>query len=336
MGIKPLVVAARYKFLLLVPFLIILPIAALASFLSIKKDYTSTARLLAQDSAIVDVIGSGDNRYNSPAQNRSSDISELLATDSFKLAVAQRISMPTDTPQEERDSMFAIERGTSAVANGRHLINISHTSTDGAQARDIVNGIVAEYRAQYSADITKNVNNATTVYKSQLATNKAALDQSETELGAYLSKRTGPETLNNDPRYVAFQKTVDRAQKDYDTTQQRISDIQLQEQATISGQDYTLSLKDEANLPTLPEPTSKKKLLALPIAGMLIALSMAAAIFAFLLRTDNSIRTAEDLEAIPGLVMLGAVPDISFVKKRRWPKSFFRIAIAGLGVTPQR
>ena len=336
MGIKPLVVAARYKFLLLVPFLIILPIAALASFLSIKKEYTSTARLLAQDSAIVDLIRNGDNQYNSPAQNRSSDITELLATDSFKTDVAQRIGMPTGTPDELGRSMFAIETGTSAVSNGRHLVNISHTSRDAAQARDIVNGIVAEYRAQYNADVTKNVSNATTVYQSQLATNKTTLDQTQTELGSYLSKRTGLESLNTDPRYVFLQKNVDRAQSDYDGTQRRISDIQLQKQATISGQDYTLSLKDEANLPTAPELTSRKKLLALPIAGALIALSIAATMFAFLLRTDNSIRTAEDLEAIPGLIMLGAVPDISFVKKRRWPKSFFRIAIAGLGVTPQR
>ncbi len=336
MGIKPLVVAARYKFLLIVPFLIILPIAALATVLSIKKEYTSTARLLAQDSAIVDVIGNGDSQYNSPAQNRSSDITELLATDSFKMAVAKRIGLPTGTAQESANSMTAIEKGTSAVANGRHLINISHTSKDGAEARDIVNGIVAEYRAQYSADVTKNVSNATTVYQSQLATNKTALDEADTAIGAYLAKRTGPESLNNDPRYLSLQKDVDRTQKDYDATQQRISDIQLQEQATISGQDYTLSLKDEANLPTTAAPTSQKKLLALPIAGTLIALSLAAGIFAFLLRTDNSIRTSEDLEAIPGLVMLGAVPDISFVKKRRWPKSFFRIAIAGLGVTPQR
>ena len=336
MGIKPLVVAARYKFLLLVPFLIVLPIAALASMLSIKKEYTSTARLLAQDSAIVDTIGNKDNQYTSPAENRASDINELLATDSFKRGVAQRLGMPIDTPAETEASLTQIALGTSAYANGRHLLNISHTSTDAGQARDIVDGIVAEFRAKYNDNVTKNVNNATTVYKAQLSTNKAALDEVAGEMTAYLAKRQASETLANDARFVTLQRNVDRAQKDYDTTQQRISDIQLQAQATIDGQDFTLSLQDAANVPSAPEPTSKKKLVALPIAGLLVALSISTAIFAFMLRTDNSISTAEDLKAIPGLVVLGTVPDIGFVKRRRWPKSFFRIAIAGLGVTPQR
>lgn len=336
MGIKPLVVAARYKLLLLVPFLIILPIAALASFMSIKKEYTSTARLLAQDSTIVDLIGSKDNQATSPAENRASDITELLATDSFKRKVAERIGMPVDTPADAEASLTEIFVATSASASGRHLLSVSHTSSDPERARNIVDGIVAEFRAQYSDSVTKNVSNATTVYKSQLASNKTALDQAEAEMTTYLGTRPTNVPLVNDPRYLTVQKNLDRAQKDYDTTQQRISDIQLQAQATIDGQDFTLSLKDAANVPTSPKAASQKKLLALPIAGLLLAMSVSTAIFAFMLRTDNSISTAEDLKMLPGLVLLGTVPDIGFVRRRRWPKSFFRVAIAGLGVTPQR
>ena len=83
--------------------------------------------------------------------------------------------------------------------------------------------------------------------------------------------------------------------------------------------------------------TSKKKLAALPIAGFLIALSLSAILYAFLFRTDNRVRTVEDLrELLPGVVLLGTVPDAANEKRRSWPKHYFRIAVARLAVTAQR
>jgi capsular polysaccharide biosynthesis protein len=336
MGIKPLVVAARYKLLLLLPFAVILPLAAAVSFMQYQKtEYTAVARLLAQESAIIDNI-IDSNPYTSPAENRASDLREQLATDAFNSRVAERIGMPTTPASALQASMWEIEAGTSAYANGRHLVVIMHTSPSPERASKIVAGIVEEFRAQYRENVTLNSDNATKVYESQLNEQRKTLEAAEAELAAYLSRVPQTSNLNTDVRYVALQKTADRAQRDYESTQQAIRDIKLQAQATIDGQDFTLTLKDPASTPTSPDLVGKRQLVALPIAGFLVALSIAAAMYAFLLRTDNRIRTAEDLQALPGLVLLGTVPDVDGMRRPRWPKNFFRIAIAGLGVNPVR
>lgn len=335
MSTKPLVVAARFKYLLIVPFLIIVPLAALYSVMNTTTSYTSVSRLFAQQSAILDNL-IDQNPYSSPAQNRASDLNELLQTDSFRIDVASRIGMPTDTPAQAEWSAWEVGNGTATYANGRHLFVVSHTSSDPKQAQAIVSGIVDQFRETYRQNVELNVERAKKVYNDQLVLMRDRVTETQRAMTEYLGARASTDDVFSDPRYQALQKDIDLAQKNYADVQKTLSDIELQRQATLDGQDFTLRVEDPASLPTLPQRTSKREMLAIPIAGFLLALSMAATLYAFLLRTDNSIRTAHDLEAFPGLVLLGTVPDVASMKKRHWPRHFFRMAVAGLGVTTQR
>jgi capsular polysaccharide biosynthesis protein len=221
-------------------------------------------------------------------------------------------------------------------ASGRRLVNVSHTSDNGGSSREIVDAIVAEFRERTTETVTRNVESARAIYTEQLEEELAVADAAEDELLAYLAGRPAGTTVVNDAQAAALSKTMEDAQKQYRSTQDFLASLELQYRATLEGQDNVLRVEDPASVPATPTTTSKRELLAMPIAGFMLALSLSAAMYAFLLRTDNSIRTAHDVEAFSGLALLGTVPDVGGMKKRHWPKHFFRMAVAGLGATGQR
>src|SRR5581483_8633148 len=110
MGIKPLVVAARYKFLLLVPFLVIVPAAVILSVLNMKTTYTSSATVFVNESAVLDNLVDG-NPYASPAQNRANDLNELLQTRRFRFDVARRADPSLQNEDDAAGVIYEIGKG---------------------------------------------------------------------------------------------------------------------------------------------------------------------------------------------------------------------------------
>jgi capsular polysaccharide biosynthesis protein len=326
MSVKPLIVAARHKLLLLLPFLVILPVAAVLSYLNIKSEYISSSTLWAEDSVFLDSAVS-NNPYNTPAQNRANDLNELLNTDSFRSAVAQRTGMP-----DVRASWREVSSNTLAYANGRHLVVVEKKSSDPARAQAIVAALVDEFREQYSENTRQTAENARPIFEQRRLADQAALDNANQDYTSYIQAH-GPSTSGGDPRALELQASVTRAQTALNDTVRQLREIELLTASTEAALQRTVRVIDAPTLPTAPLGTSKRGLVALPAAGFMLALSFSAAIYAFLLKTDNNIRVADDLAALPGLLLLGTIPDASSVKRRGWPKHYFRIAVAAIGHT---
>lgn len=331
MGTRPLIIAARYKLLLALPFLIILPIAVTLSLMNRKTEYVSYATMWAEPSALVDVI-SNDNLYISEAQNRVNDLNELLGTDAFALDVAERIGMPLETPEEQSSAMWAVRNGTSAYPNGRHLIVVTHTGADPRFAQTVVDGVVAAFRESYKENTLRNAENAKEIAQARLIDEEAALEEAKHNISTYIQSQPPTATLNLQPRYLELDAELTQAQNAVNTTQDDIANIETLSKNTTEGLERTLRVIDQPSLPLTPATPSKRTLLAIPIAGFLLAMSIAAGVYAFLLKTDNNIRIADDLRALAGLPLLGTVPDVSALKRRSWPNNFFRVAVTALGL----
>jgi capsular polysaccharide biosynthesis protein len=325
-SVKPLIIAARYKFLLLAPFLVVLPIAIAMSIVSIKTVFPSTATLWAEDSVFLDSIVS-NNPYSTPAQNRANDLNELLKTDSFRSAVARRAGMP-DTPQ----TWGRVSDNTSVFDNGRHLVVVSHRDADAAQAQVLVGALVDEFRRQYSESTRQSAENARPIFEEQRLQDQVTLDKANEEYTEYVQRQGNSPGSTSDPRALELQSAVTRAQSALNETVRQLREIERLTASTEAALERTVRVVDEPTLAGAPLGINKRTLLALPIGGFLLALSLAAAIYAFLLKTDNNIRVADDLAALPGLLLLGTIPDVSAMKRRRWPKQFYRVAVAALGL----
>ena len=176
MTMKPLIIAARYKYLLIVPFLVILPVALGLMLFSNTHKYTSLVEGLGR--AIIarpHACPTSDNQFQTPAQNRASDLQELLATDSFSLDIAKRAGMPIDTAAQKGVALAAVRAGTSVVAEGtaprRHpaqRIDCDRSEDDHRCARRRLHGRSEDIdRARiFSRPLTSTRSNSTTSRRS--------------------------------------------------------------------------------------------------------------------------------------------------------------------------
>ena len=327
MSMKPFIIAARYKYLLIVPFAVILPIAVIFAALQRTSNYTSWSNLWVEQ-PLSPTVDSG-NSFLTPAQNRANDLTELLATDSFTMKVAQKLNLPTGTEGEKNASLNAVRHGTVATANGRQLVTVSHTDKNAADAHKIADAVVTTYIADTDARTKVLIQQAVVFDQRNVDSAQKALADAQSALTDY----RGPGGTD-DPQLASLISDAQSAQTTLnDANKQLRSDQQLLDSP---GTTNLISVTDPASMPTAPDAVKKTKLLMFPAAGLLLAISLAAALFGFVLRTDNSIRVAEDLQALPGLLLLGSVPDVSNLKKRNWPRHFFRLAVTALGSTLQR
>lgn len=326
MSMKPLIIAARYKYLLLLPFAVILPVATVFAAMQRTKSYTSWTNVWVEQ-ALSPTIDTG-NSFLSPAQNRANDLTELLATDAFTAKVATAAGLPVDGGAKGA-SLGAVRGGTGAWANGRQLVTVQHTDKDPVMAHTITKALVDTYISEAQAR-TEGLIDQAIAFDQQVADSaQQALGDTQAKLDSY--RGSGGAT---DPNLAVLMANVQSAQKTSDDAKRQLrSDQELK---SSPGTQNLISVVDDATTPGAPDAIKKTKLLMFPAAGLLLAVSLAAVLFGFVLRTDNSIRVAEDLQALPGLLLLGSVPDVSKLKKRNWPKHFFRLAVTALGSTLQR
>lgn len=331
MATKPLIILARHKYLLLIPFIVILPLAVLLAVATRSQDYKSKSTIWVQPPIFLPDAQSQGSQYLTPAQNQANVLNEELATDSFATTVAKSLSA-AGVPA----SALSVRTGTAVFANGYYSLVVEHTSADAARAQAIVQGIVSQYQADYLANTTQQAKTAANFYTAQLTTQEQTLQKARAALAAYVAQHPASATSGTDPQYLALQGTVQQAQNAYNATQSNLYQVTLSSGSTLEALQQSIKVVDPASLPKAPVKVSLRKQALFPVAGLLLAVSLSAAVYAFLLRTDNSIRVAEDLQALPGLILLGTVPDVSAVKKRGWPKHFFRLAVTALGVSLQR
>lgn len=334
MATKPLIILARHKYLLLVPFLVILPASLLLSIVMKSTTYTSRSIIFAQDLRFLPQAQSQGSQYLTPAQNQVNVLNELLATDTFATKVASTISK--DGPSI---SPASVRMGTTVYDNGYSSMVVSHASGNAAEAQRIVKGVVDEYKDESIAMTQAQIQQASELISSELRLQEQALTDARDKLASYIQDHPSVLTSQSggsDPSYLALQSTVQRATDAYNSTYSNQQFLNLSGLSTVTGIQNLIDVRDPANTPSSPDHVSLRKQMLFPIAGLLLAVSLAAAAYAFLLRTDNSIRVAEDLQALPGLALLGTVPDVSPVKKRGWPKHFYRLAVTALGVSAQR
>jgi capsular polysaccharide biosynthesis protein len=327
MTMKPLIIAARYKYLLIVPFLVILPIALGLMLLNNTHKYTSLSKVWVEQSSLVPTVPTSDNQFQTPAQNRASDLQELLATDSFSLDIAKRAGMPTSTAFQKGIALATVRTGTSVVAEGQHLVDIQHSASTATEAKTITDALVAGFTDEVKTSTSTDLQQAINFYTQQLNNEQTQLDDAQSKLESYHA------SSSSDPQLTALTANAQNAQLAVTDTQNKLRDANS---LVSSPGTQTVDVRDAPSIPTSPDPRKKTSLLLFPIAGLLLAVSLSAGLYGFLLRTDNSIRVAEDLQALPGLLLLGSVPDVSKMKKRGWPKQFYRLAVTALGSTLQR
>lgn len=191
-----------------------------------------------------------------------------------------------------------LTRAESRFADISQKVDKNHPSYLGARA-EIEN---------LKAELAKQISNTS----GSVATTSKILQQRESEIRSALeAQRTKVLELNKDrDALAALTRDIENAQRAYDVATQRYTQNNMEGQSNQSE----IALLNPATAPI--EPSSPKILLNTALA--IILGSMLGVGFAFLLELlDRRVRSAEDLNSIPNVPMLGVVPKGRYDRKQR-------------------
>ena len=155
--------------------------------------YVSTASVWASDPRGIDAT-SLDNfsSRSSPASRLRTVLRDLLATHSFRSAVALEAGMlPTtelalaDTAQLEQAANKVGER-TSIQSRGTFIVSLTARASNARDAQALLEAVISQYQARNELEITRQADFANSYFSQQLEIAQRELDTRQALRDAYL------------------------------------------------------------------------------------------------------------------------------------------------------
>lgn len=313
---KAIIILFRHKLLLLLPFLIALPISIIFVIATGSKKYQSAGTVWVDRPEFFVVAGTNRwSQFISPAANQAGFLRERLSTNDFSSRIATRASEGFSRVISKEE----VRAGTW-VNGGSNLVTVGHAGSDPEAAARIAKAAIDVYGEVDSDQTIAGAEQAVSFYQARLKEQRDAVT-------AATSK------LKDSPNDVFLQNQLQEAQNTYNEKSKQLDQVELLIKQTKEGSIVTWNPRDQPEVPLAPVPRKKLSLLGPPAMATLLSIAVAAAVFAFLLHTDRTLRSAEDLVLVPGVQLIGIVPDVSLVGRPTWPRQFVRIA-ASSGTDP--
>ena len=330
MPAKAFVIFFRYKFLLLAPFLVTLPLAIAYVALSADTNYQATGKVrVERPTFLASDATAGWNGYISLAGNQANFVRQRLKTEEFTQRVAATASEGYSRPITSAE----VRAGAWAAELGPNLLEIGYTGGDPEAARRISQAIIDEYAIVEREQTTADAQRAKELRTAALANLQTKADNASVARAAYLAAH--PElgrsqtVADQDVQFQQLNKALRDANDAVSTAESELTEADQFAKATLEGQQRTFNpIADDApQTPTAPLGRKKSDLVAPPIMAMLASMALAATVYGFLFRTDRSLRSREDIVSmLPNVTFLGTVPDVPAPRtSRMWPRSLSRV-----------
>jgi hypothetical protein len=326
--------AFRHKLLMIVPVVLGL-VVGVAWFWSTQEDYYLSRASIRVDrpsfypsDAFIDF-----SPYLSPAQNQAEAMNEWLGTAAFTNAVVDRANettqaclAPAVTPQD-------IQFHTGIRPNINKVVYVEHAAKDPCVAQKVTIAIVDEYTDVFTAELKADATQAANFYQSQLDRALEEQNRANAEYTAYVA--THPELRGEDitelspnaagdAGFVRVAAALQNANGNVRETQARL--LATQDATTEVGVRKNFQVLDEPQPGALLQPGTRA-MATKPVLGLGAGLFVSAAIFLALWRLDRTVRLPGDLAFIGKKTPVMMIPALKS-KRRRWPRSFVRLATA--------
>lgn len=312
---------------LLVPIVLLPAVGVLIAF-SQPRSYQSTATLWALHT--YQIIGATDtpidpqsNTPLTPAQSQVNTLTELLGTQDFSVAVAKEsslaatlhLSSSTLASPEMLDNAYLqeISHHVHVTALGYDTFSISYTNENPEEAQKVVEQIIQNYAQQTQQLIALQGKNLLQSYQSQLGQAKQNLDSALAAEASYVSQHPGVAGagVSTDPKYVLLQTQVQQASDAYSTILKNISTVNQQIEGANSG-----NLFQVLDTPMVGLPASRlTSFLLAGGAGLGLALLASVLYILILVRRDQTVHSAPDLEEVIALPVLMQLPQLTSATK---------------------
>lgn len=303
----------RNKWRILIPAIILLVVAEVASYTLIARDYESHATVWVDRPAYITGTTGGTytNPYETPAQSQANSIQQLLSTDSFVSDIVKRAGWENrPTTQQERDALYGfLRKNITVFASGANLVSFSFKSKSPDECQLILKSLLDSYADFSNATFNEQSTTAIKFYEDQLKQMKEKVDASTNALKDYIAKH--PEV--NDPdrgtapnpelRQLMSQNDFDRTQ--YDDVSKRLDQVRADSAGRASTANSTFRVMDAPSQPT-PVSSSKQRMTQVGLGVGLMA-AYAFLVIVILTWSDKTMRSSKDVERIFHLPVLATL-----------------------------
>lgn len=278
--------------------------------------YRSSATLSAIENPLVDApiaAGGSTQWWETPAAATSRIINEQLRTDSFIDTIAESAGL-TDALAAGFVTHEIIRASIWSNPTGDGILSVNATWADPQTSLQLVTATIDGYQTYITESVASDAAEAEEFYSQRLATATEERDAVEQELGEFLDRFTGDESVESQP--LSVQLEIDRLTERLSTAEAKVAaaqtgietaQLQVAQQTTRAGR--TFSVIDQPSLPSAPVSTLMDRIMTV---GSYFVLGLVVAGAALLVTTvlNRSVTSSADLIAFDAVSLVATVAPI--------------------------
>jgi capsular polysaccharide biosynthesis protein len=280
------------------------------------------------------------------AQRQVEVVADLLATRSFREAVATRAGLLADdtTPAARAAIVGDLRERLAVVAAGPNLVTVTASGDDADMAQRLAAAFVAVYQERAATESAREAATILAYFETQVADAEADLAETSAAIAAYVATHPGV-LAAPDAEYQRLLALSAVQESLLARVLQSQKDAQLSAASISAMAESLFVVQDMPERPSAPVPVPLMTRAAYPAAAAFLGLFISAAFLWVAYRSDRTIRTAADVEALD-VAVLGAVPELKpdDVARRftplRWAgflrRNYARRVAASISPTPER
>jgi uncharacterized protein involved in exopolysaccharide biosynthesis len=304
----------RHRLLLTAPLLIAL-VAGVGWGLTRDRTYKATASVWTDAPIPNDsTVGTRPVNDTTPSAGQQELLTELLATRTFQLSVANDSPMAKDLQGRSATDVESALNGMAGKIEvstaGPQVVTVSVKDTDPQMATGISSSLVKQFIAAETDRIQRRVNAQLTYDKQQLTESAEALSTAQAALARYT--RAHPDAGASDGTITQLTAAVTTAQQQNATAAEAVT----KDNALLAhvADNSVLEVIDQ---PTSAYPQSRMKPLVIGgIGGLLAGGTLVIVALLVLMARDNNVRQESELEA-QALTVVGSIGELPGRRRAR-------------------
>lgn len=329
----------RHRLLVIAPLAICLAIS-LGIVVVQPRVYAATAKIWVDRPLLT--TSAPVNIYQTPADEQTAVLDELVKTRSFCILAADRGTLPADLQRDHQassndpinralsvipgqhassspytqdqldDLVFqTMSHNTTVAASGPNIVTVTFQYAHAGVAAATVQGIIDQYVDEVLIGQRAEAKAAVDFYTGQLASARTDLTAADNKVLAYLDAHPDQRLATAIPDATLSQLKLDddQARQRYQALQTKLDDSELQAAIVQHAAPNGFRLIDAPLSPTAPV-SRFKLLLEGGGAGLGAGLMLSLLCLIGLTLLDTSIRSAQDVEASIGHRLVGVVPKV--------------------------
>ena len=297
----------RHRLLLTAPLLIAL-VAGAAWGLTRPRSYEATASVWTDAPIPNDsTVGTHSVNDSPPSAGQQALLTELLATRSFLLAVAQDSPMANEmrgrSANEVESALSAMSSKIQVGTAGPQVVTVRVKDTNPQMATGVANGLVTQFIAAETDRIRRRANAQLAYDKQQVTERAKAVSTAQAALARYT--RDHPNAGPSDGTVTQLTATVTTAQQGNATAAEAVT-----KDNALLAHPADNSVLEVIDQPTHAYPQSRQKALLIGgIGGVLAGGTIVVLAMLLLMARDNSVRQESELEA-QALTVVGTIGEL--------------------------